>query len=184
MSDHNNENKTYSAQGPNTAQAPQGWYPGYPAAGYGAPYGHQGWGPAAQPQPQPQEQGGQPQAPGWYGPAPVYGPHPWFGHHHHPHFQPYGYGYGPQPSPQAEAQAQQKANSGFFSSGFDIHNDALVKGVVIGAGLTYLLTNETVQKNLIGAAVKLWSTLQGGVEEVKERFRDAEAEIHTDGHQQ
>ncbi|MFT4080030.1 hypothetical protein [Rhodomicrobium sp.] len=180
MSDHNNENKTYTAQGPNPAQAPQGWYPGYPAAAYGAPYGYPGWGP--QGQPQPQEQAAQPQAPLWYGPAPAYGPHPWYGHHHHPHFPPYGHG--PQAAPQPEAPAQQKATGGFFSSGFDIHNDALVKGVVIGAGLTYLLTNETVQRNLIGAAVKLWSTLQGGVEEVKERFRDAEAEIHTgDNHQ-
>ena len=48
----------------------------------------------------------------------------------------------------------------------------------IGPNPAYLLTNETVQKNLMTAGVKLWSALQGCVEEMKERFRDAEAEAH------
>jgi hypothetical protein len=63
----------------------------------------------------------------------------------------------------------------------DEHNllgdNELVKGLLVGAGAGFLLTNETVQKNLIRTAVRLWSVAQGGVEEVKERFRDAEAEI-------
>jgi hypothetical protein len=79
---------------------------------------------------------------------------------------------------QASAPAQSAEKPSIFSSGLGIHNDALVKGLLIGAGVAYLLANETVQKNLMTAGVKLWSALQGGVEEMKERFRDAEAEAH------
>jgi len=85
----------------------------------------------------------------------------------------------PQAQPQAaSAPAPAAENPSIFSSGLGVHNDALVKGLLIGAGVAYLLTNETVQKNLMTAGVKLWSALQGGVEEMKERFRDAEAEAH------
>jgi hypothetical protein len=57
-------------------------------------------------------------------------------------------------------------------------NPRFLKGALVGAAAAYLLTNETVQQNAIRAAVKAWSMLQGGVEEMKERFRDAEAELH------
>jgi hypothetical protein len=56
-------------------------------------------------------------------------------------------------------------------------SDRFVRGLLIGAAAAYLLTNEEVQRTVIKGAVKLWSTVQGGVEEAKERFRDAEAEI-------
>jgi len=55
--------------------------------------------------------------------------------------------------------------------------DRFVKGLMIGAAATYLLTNDSVQRAAIKSAVKAWSTLQGGVEELKERFQDAEAEL-------
>ncbi|NJL50928.1 MAG: hypothetical protein HC909_04645 [Blastochloris sp.] len=106
---------------------------------------------------------------------------------HHPGYAPWGPGapapggpmpgWGPwwgAPPPQAAAKND---DSSIFTSGLGVHNDALIKGLLIGAGLTFLLTNETAQKNVIAAAVKVWSTLQGGVEEMKERFRDAEAEL-------
>ncbi len=57
-------------------------------------------------------------------------------------------------------------------------NDRFIKGVLIGTAATYLLTNESVQQSAIKAAVKVWSMIQGGVEEIKERFHDAEAELH------
>jgi hypothetical protein len=70
-------------------------------------------------------------------------------------------------------QAQQQSTS---LLGFG--NDRFMKGLLIGAAATYLLTNESVQRTLIKGVVQVWSTLQGGIEEVKERFHDAEAEIH------
>jgi hypothetical protein len=35
-----------------------------------------------------------------------------------------------------------------------------------------------VQRTAIKGVVKSWSLVQGAVEEIKERFHDAEAEIH------
>lgn len=58
------------------------------------------------------------------------------------------------------------------------NNSRFVQGLLFGGVAAYLLTNETVQQNAIKAAVRTWSMLQAGVEEMKERFRDAEAELH------
>jgi hypothetical protein len=63
------------------------------------------------------------------------------------------------------------------SSFLDFSSDRFLKGFLIGAAATYILTNESVQRTAIKGAVKLWSLVQGGVEELKERFQDAEAEI-------
>jgi hypothetical protein len=56
-------------------------------------------------------------------------------------------------------------------------SDRFIRGLLIGAAATYLLTNEDVQRTVIKGAVKAWSMVQGGIEEAKERFRDAEAEL-------
>lgn len=55
-----------------------------------------------------------------------------------------------------------------------------VKGALAGALIAYILTNENVQQSAIKTAVRAWSFMQGGVEEMKEKFRDAEAELHAD----
>lgn len=61
-----------------------------------------------------------------------------------------------------------------------LFNERFLKGLLIGAAAAYILTNENVQRTAIKGAVKAWSLLQGGVEELKERFRDAEAEIRAE----
>lgn len=86
---------------------------------------------------------------------------------HGQYTSPMGY-YG-QPAPYYAPQQ----NSSLF-------NDRFLKGLLIGAAAAYLLTNETVQRTAIKGAVKAWSLLQGGVEELKERFHDAEAEIRAE----
>jgi hypothetical protein len=60
---------------------------------------------------------------------------------------------------------------------FNFANDRFLRGLLIGAAATYLLTNEEVQRTLIKGAVQVWQTVEGGIEEAKERFRDAEAEL-------
>jgi hypothetical protein len=60
---------------------------------------------------------------------------------------------------------------------FGISNDRFFRGLLIGAAATYILTNESVQRSAIKGVVKVWSMVQGGIEEAKERFQDAEAEI-------
>lgn len=66
---------------------------------------------------------------------------------------------------------------GALESWFNFHNSGYLKGFVIGAGMALVLTNPTVQKALVAGAVKLWSTVQGGVEEVKEQIQDVKAEM-------
>jgi len=82
---------------------------------------------------------------------------------------PAAYYQGGAPHPQAQYQAQ----TPFLNFG----SDRFLKGLLIGAAAAYLLTNESVQRGAIKGVVKAWSMLQGGVEEIKERFQDAEAEI-------
>jgi hypothetical protein len=75
--------------------------------------------------------------------------------------------------PVAYPGAQYQAQTPFLN----FSNDRFLKGLLIGAAAAYVLTNESVQRTAIKGVVKAWSMLQGGVEEIKERFQDAEAEI-------
>jgi hypothetical protein len=75
--------------------------------------------------------------------------------------------------PAAYPGAQYQTQTPFLN----FSNDRFLKGLVIGAAAAYVLTNESVQRSAIKGVVKVWSMLQGGVEEIKERFHDAEAEI-------
>lgn len=61
-----------------------------------------------------------------------------------------------------------------------ILNDRFLKGLLIGAAAAYLLSNETVQRTAIKGAVRAWGLVQGGMEELKERFHDAEAEVRAE----
>jgi len=96
-----------------------------------------------------------------------------------PHAPAMGQGhYGQQlPHPMAGYGYQQQSSGSL--PGFT--NDRFLKGLLIGAAAAYLLTNESVQRTAIKGAVKVWSLLQGGVEEMKERFQDAEAELRSEG---
>jgi len=60
--------------------------------------------------------------------------------------------------------------SGFNSSDF-------VKGALIGAAAAYLLTNKKVQESLFKTVAKGSSMFQMGMEELKERYEDAQAEL-------
>lgn len=84
---------------------------------------------------------------------------------HYPGYQPSQWSYQARPS----------------TSFLSFPNDRFIKGLLIGAAATYLVTNESVQRTLIKGAVKTWALLQAGVEEVKERFHDADAELRHRG---
>ncbi len=118
-----------------------------------------------------------------------YPPYPYYGYsaqplhgNGHPHGQPplphNGYN-GAVPmyaQPPVPPVAQAQASGGFFN----VTNPRFVKGALIGAAAVYLLSNEKVQHSVLKSAVKAWGLLQGGVEELKERVRDAEAELHAE----
>ncbi len=56
-------------------------------------------------------------------------------------------------------------------------NGDFVKGALIGAAVTFLLTNKTAQKTIFKAASKGSELFQAGMEEIKERFEDAKAQM-------
>ncbi len=66
---------------------------------------------------------------------------------------------------------------GFMENWLDFKNTGYLRGFAVGAGLVLLLTNPALQKALVSGVVKVWSTVQGGVEEVKEQIQDIKAEM-------
>ncbi len=76
------------------------------------------------------------------------------------------------------SQNSAKNNSNPVSNavkGFD--GSDFVKGALIGAAAAYLLTNKKVQESLFSTVAKGSSMFQMGMEELKERYEDAQAEI-------
>ena len=61
---------------------------------------------------------------------------------------------------------------------FDTEN--FIKGALIGAVGAYLLTNENAQKTIFKTVAKGTEMFQAGMEEMKERFEDAKAEMEAE----
>ncbi|MBN9673484.1 hypothetical protein [Roseibium aggregatum] len=62
-------------------------------------------------------------------------------------------------------------------AGNTLTKGSFLTGALVGGAVTYVLTNEAVQRAAINGVAHVWLTLKGGLEETKERFRDAESEI-------
>src|SRR6056297_12282 len=87
----------------------------------------------------------------------------------------YPCGYYPQGMPPTAARPPSVGSAG---AGGPLSNTRFFKGAFVGALAAYLLSHPEVQEAAVRGAVKTWSLVQGGVEEMKDRFRDAEAELH------
>jgi len=59
-----------------------------------------------------------------------------------------------------------------------IFNSDFLKGALIGAALTYVLTNKNAQENILKAFEKGKEFLSATVEELKERIEDAKASMN------
>ncbi len=68
-------------------------------------------------------------------------------------------------------------NKSILASWFDYKNNTYLKGLLIGAGVTLIATNPTVQKAVVKGSVALWNAIRGGVEEIKEKIEDVKAEL-------
>ncbi|MBB5021520.1 YtxH domain-containing protein [Desulfurispira natronophila] len=87
-------------------------------------------------------------------------------HHHNPYLQ------GGAPHVATEGFVGQARSAFLGGSG----SDRFVKGMLIGAAATFLLTNEKAQQAIIKAGVNLFSQVASNVEELKEKVEDARAE--------
>ena len=87
------------------------------------------------------------------------------------------YQYGPADYSQAVVNPQFANPTDSQWLGMNFRDDQFWKGVLLGAALTLLVTNETVQKTLMKGTASVWTAAQSGVEEVKEKFEDVKAEI-------
>ena len=56
---------------------------------------------------------------------------------------------------------------------------SFLTGALVGGLITYVATNPAVQRAAVVGAARLWLAIKGSMEETKERFHDAEAEIKT-----
>lgn len=90
----------------------------------------------------------------------------------HPYHDPRAHAY-----PTAYGAASPAVSNSGIETWFQFSNSGYLKGFLIGAGATLVLTNPMVQKTLVRGALKVWSLAQGGVEEAKEQVRDIKAEM-------
>jgi hypothetical protein len=61
--------------------------------------------------------------------------------------------------------------------GLNFRDQQLWKGAILGAAVTLLLTSETMQKGIIRGVAKMYGAVQGGIQEIKEKFEDVQAEM-------
>lgn len=69
----------------------------------------------------------------------------------------------------------QQANPASPQSGFN--NGDFIKGALIGAIATYLLTNKNAQESIMKTVGKGSEFFTAGIEELKERYEDAKAQM-------
>lgn len=73
------------------------------------------------------------------------------------------------------AQNTPNTISSFFSS--NSSQQDFLKGALIGAVATFILTNKDAQKAIFKGFAKISSLFEMGIEELKERYEDAKAEV-------
>lgn len=85
-------------------------------------------------------------------------------------------------NPPAYHESFYPINYGAHSSprflGFDFGSKHLWQGLVIGAGLTIILSNDYVQRFILKALAQSWTGIVSGIEEMKEKFEDVRQEIN------
>ncbi|TLD87895.1 YtxH domain-containing protein [Helicobacter sp. MIT 05-5294] len=85
--------------------------------------------------------------------------------------------------PNQQNTANNNANQGIFSQNFngllggDNAQKDFLKGALIGAVATFILTNENAQRAIFKGFAKVSSLFESGIEELKERYEDAKAEV-------
>lgn len=94
--------------------------------------------------------------------------------HHPPLHEANHYGYYPHG---ADPQYAAPGGEGYSFLGLNLSDGNFWKGALVGAAITLLITNETVQRTIMMGVAKAYSAAQDGMGEMKEMFEDAQAEI-------
>lgn len=97
--------------------------------------------------------------------------------YHYPSYSPYqapGYNY---PGDTGIQAPQIKTEKPPMRAWFDFNDYTYLKGFFLGAALAVIINNPDIQKTVIKGGVKIWSTFQGGLEELKEQVKDVRAEM-------
>ncbi|AWI34067.1 YtxH domain-containing protein [Helicobacter apodemus] len=74
---------------------------------------------------------------------------------------------------------QNNKNSLFGNTNPNAQKDFL-KGALIGAVATFILTNENAQRAIFKGFAKISGIFEAGIEELKERYEDAKAEVNSE----
>lgn len=82
------------------------------------------------------------------------------------------------PQPQNPYLNQTNTAQGGILATLTAQRGEILKGAAIGAVATFILTNPTTQNAIFKGIAKLSSLLEMGVEELKERYEDAKAEVN------
>jgi hypothetical protein len=80
-------------------------------------------------------------------------------------------------NPYINQNMHQQINPQQPQNGSGFNNGDFIKGALIGAAVTYLLTNKGAQDNIMKAFSKGSELFQAGMEELKERYEDAKAQM-------
>ncbi|WP_458396299.1 YtxH domain-containing protein [Campylobacter sp.] len=76
-------------------------------------------------------------------------------------------------------QSFQNNQNGFLDGVFGSNGSGdFLKGALIGAAATYILTNESAQRAIFKGFAKISTLFECGLEELKERYEDAKAEAN------
>ncbi|WP_035075681.1 hypothetical protein [Maridesulfovibrio zosterae] len=78
----------------------------------------------------------------------------------------------------ASTQVQPAAQPSPVKSWVNVTDSRYLKGFAVGAAVAFAASNPTVQKAVVSGSVKLWTALQGGIEEAKEKLQDIKAEVN------
>ena len=119
-----------------------------------------------------------------------------------------GYGYGSPGYGHAQGPGQWGASHGYGGPGYRMgssyggpgmdpaylqglsaylppqHTEQFLLGLLIGAGATWVLSDEKMRAKLIRSAMKIYSSLADGFEEMKEQMSDIRAEVDTERHEE
>ncbi len=78
----------------------------------------------------------------------------------------------------AEDKKQKKSSDGVLGALQNSTSNQLILGAVLGALATYILSNDEIREKIVRSAVKLYTDVAGGMEELKEQVADIQAEMY------